>query len=119
MIFNFIIQGEEFDIPANDSIKLETIELCARYADDLNQQWHDYSDDYNYRWMFLPENTNKSMKCRIFMSQNLTGDIQSNYDGGVAYLGEVGCKPGHDDLVTYCKMNGWDVLHLHPSNNAR
>ena len=53
------------------------------------------------------------------MSQNLTGDIQSNYDGGVAYLGEVGCKPGHDDLVTYCKMNGWDVLHLHPSNNAR
>ena len=94
------------------------MELCARYADDLNQNWHHFTDDYNYRWMFLPEET-VMRKCRIFMSQELIGAIQAKSEGGIAFLGEVGCKPSHEDLVTYCETNGWDVLHLFPENNAR
>ena len=52
------------------------------------------------------------------MSQNLKGEIESKSRGGAAYLGEVGCKPGHEDFETFCKMNGWDVLQLHPSRTA-
>ena len=110
-------QGEEQEIDVNDTLKLSTIELCARYADDLNENWRNQEDEFNYRWMFLPEK--ELPKCKIFKSTTDIAESGRESSGGKAFLGTAGCKPGHEDLISYCIENGWDVLNLSPSHDAR
>ena len=69
--------------------------------------------------MFLPEAPEGSPKCKVFKS---TSDIPESGEGdneGKVFLGTAGCKPGHEDFITYCLKNEWSVLNLAPEKTAR
>ena len=98
---------------------MKTAELCARYTDDLNQNWRKQDDEYNYRWMFLPEADEGSPKCKVFKSTNDIPESGDGNSGGKIFLGTAGCKPSHEDFISYCTKNEWSVMNLVPENTAR